>query len=150
MAEKLLTFVSLQRESGEKRLASTRRADFAEIHAELPLSNAARQSSRCSQCGVPFCQTGCPLHNHIPDWLALAAEGRLHEAWQLSSQTNNLPEICGRICPQDRLCEGVCVLEVSDHGAVTIGAVERFLTEHAFAQGWVLPVSRFIPPPAAG
>jgi glutamate synthase (NADPH/NADH) small chain len=137
MAEKLLKFVSLQREAGAKRQATTRSTDFAEIQDELPVSNAARQSSRCSQCGVPFCQTGCPLHNNIPDWLALAADGRLEEAWQLSSQTNNLPEICGRICPQDRLCEGACVLEVSDHGAVTIGAVERFLTENAFANGWV-------------
>ncbi len=133
----MLKFVSLSRENADKRPAGERRQDFHEIQAELPVSNAARQSSRCSQCGVPFCQTGCPLHNDIPDWLALAAEGRLEEAWQLSSQTNNFPEICGRICPQDRLCEGACVLEVSAHGGVTIGAVERFLTETAFEQGWV-------------
>lgn len=137
MAEKMLKFISLSRESADKRPADERRRDFQEISAEMPISNAARQSSRCSQCGVPFCQTGCPLHNNIPDWLALATEGRLEEAWQLSSQTNNFPEICGRICPQDRLCEGACVLEVSAHGGVTIGAVERFLTETAFENGWV-------------
>ena len=140
MAEKLLKFVSLARAPGDKRPAAERRGDFREIQADFVVSNAARQSSRCSQCGVPFCQTGCPLHNNIPDWLALAAEGRLEEAWQLSSQTNNMPEICGRICPQDRLCEGACVLEVSEHGAVTIGAVERFLTETAFENGWVQAV----------
>ena len=140
MAEKMLKFVSLLREPGTKRSAAERRADFQEIQEELPVSNAARQSSRCSQCGVPFCQTGCPLHNHIPDWLALATEGRLEEAWQISAQTNNFPEICGRICPQDRLCEGACVLEMSAHGGVTIGAVERFLTETAFENGWVKAV----------
>ena len=140
MAEKMLKFVSLLREPGAKRPASERREDFQEIQEDLPVSNAARQSSRCSQCGVPFCQSGCPLHNAIPDWLALAAEGRLEEAWQLSSQTNNFPEICGRICPQDRLCEGACVLEVSQHGGVTIGAVERFITETAFTNGWVKAV----------
>ncbi len=140
MAEKMLKFVGLSRQFGDKRPAAERRQDFREIQADLANSNAARQSSRCSQCGVPFCQTGCPLHNHIPDWLALATEGRLEEAWQLSSQTNNFPEICGRICPQDRLCEGACVLEVSSHGGVTIGAVERFLTETAFANGWVQAV----------
>ena len=137
MAEKMLKFVSLSREFAAKRPAETRRQDFLEIQNELADANAARQSSRCSQCGVPFCQTGCPLHNNIPDWLALATEGRLEEAWQLSAQTNNFPEICGRICPQDRLCEGACVLERSAHGGVTIGAVERFLTETAFAEGWV-------------
>ncbi len=136
----MLKFVGLSREMADKRPAAERRQDFLEIQANLAIPNAARQSSRCSQCGVPFCQTGCPLHNNIPDWLALAAEGRLEEAWQLSAQTNNFPEICGRICPQDRLCEGACVLEVSNHGGVTIGAVERFLTETAFAQGWVKPV----------
>ncbi len=140
MAEKMLKFTSLSRKFADKRPAPERRQDFLEIQSELPVVNATRQSSRCSQCGVPFCQTGCPLHNDIPDWLALAAEGRLEEAWQLSSQTNNFPEICGRICPQDRLCEGACVLEVSAHGGVTIGAVERFLTETAFANGWVQAV----------
>ena len=137
MPEKMLQFVTLSRQSAEKRPLAARRSDFAEIQPELAPANAARQSGRCSQCGVPFCQSGCPLHNHIPDWLALAAEGRTREAWELSSQTNNFPEICGRICPQDRLCEGACVLEVAQHGGVTIGGVERFLTETAFAEGWV-------------
>lgn len=139
MAEKMLKFVTLPRESAPKRSAAERRHDFAEIHADLGAVDTSHQSARCSQCGVPFCQTGCPLHNNIPDWLALAAEGRTRDAWELSSATNNFPEICGRICPQDRLCEGACVLEVSDHGGVTIGAVERHLTEVAFAEGWVVP-----------
>ena len=140
MAEKLLQFVTHGRHAGPKRPAAERRQDFAEIRADLGEHGAVRQASRCSQCGVPFCQTGCPLHNNIPDWLALAAQGRLEEAWQLSAQTNNFPEICGRICPQDRLCEGACVLEVADHDGVTIGAVERHLTETAFANGWIQPV----------
>ena len=135
----MLKFVTLPRESAPKRPAEERRHDFAEIHADLGDVGTPAQASRCSQCGVPFCQTGCPLHNNIPDWLALAAEGRLRDAWELSSATNNFPEICGRICPQDRLCEGACVLEVSDHGGVTIGAVERHITEVAFEQGWVAP-----------
>ena len=136
MAEKMLKFVSLSRQAGDKRAADERRHDFHEIQNELAIPNAARQSSRCSQCGVPFCQTGCPLHNAIPDWLALAAEGRLEEAWQLSSSTNNFPEICGRICPQDRLCEGNCVIE-KGFDSVTIGAVERYITDTAFEKGWV-------------
>jgi glutamate synthase (NADPH/NADH) small chain len=91
-------------------------------------------------CGVPFCQSGCPLGNHIPDWLMLAAEGRLREAYELSAATSSMPEVCGRICPQDRLCEGACVIEKSGHGTVTIGAVEQFITETAFAEGWVEPI----------
>ncbi|MGE3143689.1 MAG: NAD(P)-dependent oxidoreductase, partial [Hyphomonadaceae bacterium] len=101
---------------------------------------AAEQASRCSQCGVPFCQSHCPLQNNIPDWLRLTAEGRLEEAYQVSAATNSMPEICGRICPQDRLCEGNCVIEQSGHGTVTIGSVEKFLTETAFAEGWVTPI----------
>ena len=89
---------------------------------------------------MPFCQVHCPVHNHIPDWLRLTAEGRLEEAYELSAATNNLPEICGRICPQDRLCEGNCVIEQAGHGTVTIGAVERFINDTAFERGWVKPV----------
>jgi len=108
-----------------------------EIYKEFINDKASEQSSRCSQCGVPFCQVHCPLSNNIPDWLKLTAEGRLKEAYELSQSTNNMPEVCGRICPQDRLCEGNCVIEQSGHGTVTIGSVEKYITDNAWEQGWV-------------
>ncbi|MDE8342883.1 MAG: NAD(P)-dependent oxidoreductase, partial [Acidocella sp.] len=101
---------------------------------------AKAQSSRCSQCGIPFCSIHCPLSNNIPDWLKLTAEGRLEEAYEISSATNTFPEICGRICPQDRLCEGNCVIE-KGFESVTIGAVERYITDTAFEKGWVKPIT---------
>ncbi|RZW02354.1 MAG: NAD(P)-dependent oxidoreductase [Rhodobacteraceae bacterium] len=138
MAENpMLTFVTVPRDMPEKRDASVRREDFREIYAEYADAKAKEQASRCSQCGVPYCQTHCPLHNNIPDWLMLTAEGRLREAYDLSQATNTFPEICGRICPQDRLCEGNCVIEQSGHGTVTIGAVEKYITDTAFEEGWV-------------
>jgi glutamate synthase (NADPH/NADH) small chain len=140
MASKMLTFVSVGREMPEKRPASGRRRDFAEIYARFEKDHAASQAGRCSQCGVPFCQVHCPVQNNIPDWLKLAAEGRLEEAYEVSSATNNFPEICGRICPQDRLCEGNCVIEQAGHGTVTIGAIERYITDTAWENGWVKPV----------
>jgi len=140
MAEKMLRFVSVNRETPEKRSPEDRGRDFDEIYREFASAKAAEQSSRCSQCGVPFCQVHCPLHNHIPDWLKLTAEGRLEEAYELSQSTNNMPEICGRICPQDRLCEGNCVIEQSGHGTVTIGAVEKYLSDTAWDKGWVAPL----------
>jgi glutamate synthase (NADPH) small chain len=117
MAERLLKFVSIDAQTPDKRDAAKRTGDFHEIYAEFITQKANEQASRCSQCGVPFCQTGCPLQNNIPDWLKMTAEGRLEEAYALSSATNSMPEICGRICPQDRLCEGACVIEQSGHGA---------------------------------
>ncbi len=123
-----------------KRDAGARAEDFDEIYRSFAADNAAEQASRCSQCGVPYCQTHCPLHNNIPDWLRLTAEGRLEEAYQLSQATNTLPEICGRICAQDRLCEGNCVIEQSGHGTVTIGSVEKYLTDKAWEMGWVKPI----------
>ena len=140
MAEKLLKFVSVSRAMPEKRQAAERRADFGEIYTEFAAKAAQVQASRCSQCGVPFCQVHCPLNNNIPDWLKLTAEGRLEEAYEISSATNTFPEICGRICPQDRLCEGNCVIEQSGHGTVTIGAIEKHVTDTAFEMGWVQPV----------
>ncbi|MEO0959060.1 MAG: FAD-dependent oxidoreductase, partial [Pseudomonadota bacterium] len=137
MAQKMLKFVNVCRETPEKRNARERREDFGEIYREFAMAKAEEQASRCSQCGVPFCQSGCPLHNNIPDWLKATAENRLREAYELSSATNTFPEICGRICPQDRLCEGNCVIEQSGHGTVTIGAVEKFITETAWENGWV-------------
>jgi glutamate synthase (NADPH/NADH) small chain len=139
MAEKLLKFVNLQRVMPAKRATEARRTDFGEIYAEYAPQAAASQASRCSQCGVPFCQVHCPLSNNIPDWLKLTAEGRLEEAYEMAASTNTFPEICGRICPQDRLCEGNCVIEQSGHGTVTIGAIEKYITDTAFDMGWVKP-----------
>jgi glutamate synthase (NADPH/NADH) small chain len=139
MSAKMMQFVSLAQATPDKRQASERTHDFREIFQPFGQPKAAEQASRCEQCGVPFCQVHCPLHNHIPDWLKLTAEGRMEEAYELSSATNNMPEICGRICPQDRLCEGNCVIEQAGHGTVTIGAVEKHITETAFDMGWVRP-----------
>jgi glutamate synthase (NADPH/NADH) small chain len=140
MAERMLKFVTTPRATPDKRAADARIGDFHEIYGEFIDAKARQQAARCSQCGVPFCQTHCPLHNNIPDWLRMTAEGRLEEAYQLSQATNPMPEICGRICPQDRLCEGACVIEQSGHGTVTIGAVEKYLTDRAWAEGWVRPL----------
>ena len=140
MARDMLQFVSQEKQMPEKRAAEQRAADFDEIYGDFDVAEAAEQASRCSQCGVPFCQVNCPLHNNIPDWLMLTAEDRLEEAYELSSSTNTFPEICGRICPQDRLCEGNCVIE-KGFESVTIGAVEKYITETAFEEGWVVPVT---------
>ncbi|MDR9394432.1 MAG: NAD(P)-dependent oxidoreductase [Roseovarius sp.] len=137
----MLNFVTVQRDMPDKREADLRNKDFHEIYAEFADEKAKEQASRCSQCGVPYCQTHCPLHNNIPDWLRLTAEGRLQEAYELSQATNTFPEICGRICPQDRLCEGNCVIEQSSHGTVTIGAVEKYITDTAWEKGWVAPLT---------
>ncbi|MDF2233458.1 NAD(P)-dependent oxidoreductase [Albimonas sp. CAU 1670] len=135
----MLKFVDVPRGMPEKRAAEARRDDFGEIYREFAAAKAEEQASRCSQCGVPYCQQHCPLHNNIPDWLKLVAEDRLEEAYQVSQATNTFPEICGRICPQDRLCEGNCVIEQSGHGTVTIGAVEKYITDTAWEKGWVTP-----------
>jgi glutamate synthase (NADPH/NADH) small chain len=143
MASEMLQFVRQPKAMPDKREAVARKQDFDEIYADFSPQAAEVQASRCSQCGVPFCQVNCPLHNNIPDWLLLTAEDRLQEAYEVSSATNNFPEICGRICPQDRLCEGNCVIE-KGFESVTIGAVEKYITETAFDKGWVKP-----PVPAA-
>lgn len=140
MAERMLQFVSTERDMPAKRDAADRSDDFFEIYNDFIDAKAKEQAARCSQCGVPFCQNHCPLENNIPDWLKLTAEGRTREAWELSQATNNMPEICGRICPQDRLCEGSCVIEQSGHGTVTIGAVEKHLSDTAWAEGWIEPI----------
>jgi len=136
----MLKFVTVERDMPEKRTAGARKQDFGEIYQEYAKAKAEEQASRCSQCGVPYCQSHCPLHNNIPDWLNLTATGRLKEAYEVSQATNTFPEICGRICPQDRLCEGNCVIEQSGHGTVTIGAVEKYITDTAWEEGWVTPV----------
>ena len=137
----MLKFVSVERDMPEKRPPDLRRTDFDEIYAEYADAKAKEQSGRCSQCGVPYCQSHCPLHNNIPDWLRLTAEGRLQEAYEVSQATNTFPEICGRICPQDRLCEGNCVIETSGHGTVTIGSIEKYITDTAWEKGWVQPIT---------
>ena len=137
---KMLKFVDLKRETPEKIETGERKENFLEIYKEFIDNKAKEQASRCSQCGTPFCQVHCPLQNNIPDWLKLTAEGRLKDAYEISSATNSMPEVCGSICPQDRLCEGNCVIEQSGHGTVTIGAVEKFITNTAWENGWVEPI----------
>ena len=139
MTKKMLKFVDVKQETPEKRNTDNRKEDFNEIYKDFITKKATEQSSRCSQCGVPFCQIHCPLGNNIPDWLKLTAEGRLKEAYEVSQSTNNMPEVCGRICPQDRLCEGNCVIEQSGHGTVTIGSIEKYITDTAWDKGWVKP-----------
>jgi glutamate synthase (NADPH) small chain len=140
MAGKMMQFTDVPKAMPAKRPAPERAADFDEIYGRYEAEKAAEQASRCEQCGIPFCQVHCPLHNNIPDWLKLTAEGRMEEAFEVASATNNMPEICGRICPQDRLCEGNCVIEQAGHGTVTIGAVEKHIVDYAFDKGWVKPV----------
>ena len=140
MSKQLLKFINIDKETPSKREVEDRKQDFNEIYREFINEKAKEQSSRCSQCGVPFCQVHCPLSNNIPDWLKLTAEGRLLEAYELSQSTNNMPEICGRICPQDRLCEGNCVIEQSGHETVTIGSIEKYITENAWEKGWIKPI----------
>ena len=140
MTEKMLKFINVDQQTPEKRIVNKRVDDFKEIYDEFIHDKAKEQSSRCSQCGVPFCQIHCPLNNNIPDWLKLTAEGRLKEASELAHSTNNMPEVCGRICPQDRLCEGNCVIEQSGHGTVTIGSVEKYITDTAWEKGWIKPI----------
>jgi len=140
MSNKMQKFTKIGQQTPPKRDVTKRKSDFDEIYKDFINEKAVEQSSRCSQCGVPFCQVHCPLSNNIPDWLKLTAEGRLKEAYEMSQSTNNMPEVCGRICPQDRLCEGNCVIEQSGHGTVTIGSVEKYITDNAWEQGWVNPI----------
>ena len=136
----MLKFVKINKQTPNKRSVDQRKKDFNEVYSDYINQKAKEQSSRCSQCGVPFCQVHCPLHNNIPDWLKLTAEGRLEEAYHLSQNTNNMPEVCGRICPQDRLCEGNCVIEQSGHGTVTIGSIEKYINDTAWEKGWIKPI----------
>ena len=140
MSKKMLKFVKIGQQTPPKREVISRKEDFKEIYKDFIHEKASEQSSRCSQCGVPFCQIHCPLSNNIPDWLKLTSEGRLKEAYELAQSTNNMPEVCGRICPQDRLCEGNCVIEQSGHGTVTIGSVEKYITDNAWEKGWINPI----------
>jgi glutamate synthase (NADPH/NADH) small chain len=134
-------FVTIHRSAPPKLDGAERLRGFGELYRPFRAADARGQSSRCTQCGVPFCQSACPVHNDIPDWLNLASQGRWEDAWRLASATSTLPEICGRICPQDRLCEGACVLEQSGWDGVTIGSVEKALGDMAFENGWIKPIA---------
>jgi|SRR5579883_1206386 len=140
MADKHLAFLEIPRHDPEKRAVEERIVDFREIYAPYDAAGAAQQAGRCLSCGNPFCEWKCPVHNYIPNWLKLIEAGKLLEAAELSHQTNSLPEVCGRICPQDRLCEGACTLN-DGLGAVSIGAIEKYITDEAFRQGWMPDLS---------
>ena len=136
-------FINVVRREGEKTPALERKVEFNEIYAPLDASQAAEQAGRCLECGNPYCEWKCPVHNYIPNWLKLIEEGNLIEAAELSHKTNSLPEICGRVCPQDRLCEGACTLNTG-FGAVTIGAIEKYISDEAFKQGWRPDMSQVV------
>ncbi len=137
-------FIDVTREGPQKIAASVRKKEFAEIYKPFKEDKAASQAHRCLACGNPYCSWKCPVHNHIPNWLKLVSEGNILAAAELSHQTNTLPEVCGRVCPQDRLCEGACTLN-DGFGAVTIGAVEKYITDTAFAMGWKPDMSKVTP-----
>jgi len=135
MAKHPLQFLEIPRKDPDKEPPATRVEHFGEIYGHYDGASAAAQAGRCLACGNPYCEWKCPVHNLIPNWLKLVAEGNLFEAAELSHQTNTLPEVCGRVCPQDRLCEGACTLE-DGFGAVTIGASEKYIADTALAMGW--------------
>ena len=137
----MLEFHKKKSKNPSKTEPEKRIKDFQEIYSQFDKNDSIEQSSRCSQCGIPYCQIHCPLNNNIPDWLRYIAEGRLEEAYQVSASTNAFPEVCGRVCPQDRLCEGNCVVEQAGFGAITIGNLEKYLTEIAWEKGWVKNLS---------
>jgi glutamate synthase (NADPH/NADH) small chain len=140
MADKNLQFLDIPRTDPSKVPVEQRVTEFKEIYAQFDAGGAASQAGRCLACGNPFCEWKCPVHNYIPNWLKLIQEGNLFEAAELSHKTNSLPEMCGRICPQDRLCEGACTLN-DGLGAVTIGSIEKYITDEAFKQGWTPDMS---------
>ncbi len=133
----MLEFHKKNQKNPSKSDAKIRIKDFQEIYSQFSKKESVDQSSRCSQCGIPYCQIHCPLNNNIPDWLKYIAEDRLEEAYNISTSTNIFPEVCGRVCPQDRLCEGNCVVEQAGFGSITIGNLEKYLNEVAWENGWV-------------
>jgi glutamate synthase (NADPH/NADH) small chain len=135
LTDKYMQFLDVPRREPDKLTVEVRTKEFREIYAQYSPEIAAQQAGRCIGCGNPFCEWKCPVHNYIPNWLALVNDGKLFEAAELSHKTNSLPEMCGRICPQDRLCEGACTLN-DGIGAVSIGAIEKYITDEAFKQGW--------------
>jgi glutamate synthase (NADPH/NADH) small chain len=144
MADNYLQFLELARKDPDKLGVEVRTREFREIYSQYSAEEAGQQSGRCLSCGNPFCEWKCPVHNYIPNWLNLVKAGKLFEAAELSHQTNSLPEMCGRICPQDRLCEGACTLN-DGLGAVSIGAIEKYITDEAFRLGWKPDISNIRP-----
>ena len=147
MAERLdnnFQFIEVGRQDPHKKNIHTRKHKFVEIYEPFSKTQVENQSHRCLACGNPYCEWKCPVHNFIPNWLKLVSEGNLFEAAELSHQTNSLPEVCGRVCPQDRLCEGACTLN-DGFGAVTIGNAEKYITDTAFAMGWKPDMSKVVP-----
>ncbi|MEY4378052.1 MAG: Glutamate synthase small chain, partial [Pseudomonadota bacterium] len=144
MADKNLQFLDIPRTDPTKVSVEVRIREFKEIYSPFEPKAAAQQAGRCLSCGNPFCEWKCPVHNYIPNWLKLLNDGKLFEAAELSHQTNSLPEMCGRICPQDRLCEGACTLN-DGLGAVTIGSIEKYITDEALKQGWKPDLSHVQP-----
>ena len=144
MSKNLYQFIEVERVDPQKKRIERRRHEFVEIYHPFQEKQMGMQADRCIDCGNPYCEWKCPVHNYIPDWLRLAAGGRIIEAAELCHQTNSLPEICGRVCPQDRLCEGACTLN-SDFGAVTIGNIERYIVDTAFQMGWRPDLSSVAP-----
>ncbi|MDF0605515.1 FAD-dependent oxidoreductase [Neisseriaceae bacterium TC5R-5] len=144
MSTDVFQFMKLSRHPGDKIEAGIRKTEFKEIYLPLHKVDAADQAARCLSCGNPYCEWECPVHNYIPNWLKLVNEGRLFEAAELSHQTNSLPEICGRVCPQDRLCEGACTLNQGGFGAVTIGSIEKYITDEAYKAGWRPDMSKVV------
>ncbi len=142
-AKNAMHFMDVSRQDPKKAPAEVRIHDFREIYAVYPADQAASQAARCLGCGNPYCEWKCPVHNYIPNWLKLIEEGNLFQAAELSHQTNSLPEICGRVCPQDRLCEGDCTLN-DGFGAVTIGNIEKYISDEAFKQGWRPDLSKVV------
>jgi glutamate synthase (NADPH/NADH) small chain len=142
-AKDVFRFLSEGREDPEMKTIGTRKTEFVEIYEQYEQPRAAVQSERCLECGNPYCEWKCPVHNYIPNWLKLVSEGNILEAAELCHQTNSLPEVCGRICPQDRLCEGACTLN-DGFGAVTIGNVEKYIVDSAFAMGWRPDMSKVV------
>ncbi len=136
-------FMNVPRQDGAKTTAVVRRMEYREIYARMDKPLVTQQAGRCLSCGNPYCEWKCPVHNYIPNWLKLINEGKLFEAAELSHQTNSLPEVCGRVCPQDRLCEGACTLN-DDFGAVTIGQIEKYISDQAFAAGWRPDLSKVV------
>ena len=134
-------FIDVGRKDPNKKDNETRQSEFVEIYQPYTKAEVQEQSHRCLECGNPYCEWKCPVHNFIPNWLKLISEGNIFEAAELSHQTNSLPEVCGRVCPQDRLCEGACTLN-DDFGAVTIGNAEKYITDTAFAMGWKPDMSK--------
>jgi len=141
---KPLLFIDVPRQDPDKKPARERSVEFKEIYGQLTAQSAAVQAGRCLHCGNPYCEWKCPVHNYIPNWLQLIAEDNLFEAAEMSHRTNSLPEVCGRVCPQDRLCEGDCTLN-DGFGAVTIGAIEKYITDEALKAGWRPDLSNVTP-----